>query len=163
MTKHRSSLLSKVWSKISIRKSDEYWLWTGATRIHRRGSPYGRISLMIRSIPHRKYKNLSPHRVVFESVCGPIPSGREVCHRCGNSLCCNPNHLYAGTHDENCQDTSTHGSLSGEHNPRSKLMASDIKEIRKLRKRGETLRDISAVFGVHLATIGLICQHKTWR
>lgn len=33
-----------------------------------------------------------------------VPTGKIVCHRCNNTKCCNPKHLYAGTHQDNADD-----------------------------------------------------------
>jgi hypothetical protein len=44
------------------------------------------------------------HRVVWEMVNGPIPSGGILCHRCDRPNCVNPDHLYVGTMRENALD-----------------------------------------------------------
>jgi hypothetical protein len=35
---------------------------------------------------------------------GIIPAGVECCHRCDVPLCCNPSHLFWGSHTENMRD-----------------------------------------------------------
>jgi DNA-binding transcriptional regulator YiaG len=55
-------------------------------------------------------------------------------------------------------------SSANTKNPRAKLDEQAVKEIRFLReKRGMTLKGIAGLYGVHLATIGYICQGKTWK
>lgn len=41
---------------------------------------------------------------------GPIPEGQQVNHTCDDKLCCEPNHLYLGTHQMNMSDLKHRGS-----------------------------------------------------
>jgi hypothetical protein len=65
------------------------WLFDGATT----GGGYGRHS-------KRKYA----HRIAYEKWVGPIPDGMLVCHKCDVKLCCNPDHLFLGTDEDNIMD-----------------------------------------------------------
>lgn len=49
------------------------------------------------------------HRYAYKVTYGPIPMGMLVCHRCDNSSCCNPVHLWLGTNKENIQDSLRKG------------------------------------------------------
>lgn len=42
------------------------------------------------------------HRVYYEKVYGVIPKGFDIDHLCRNPSCCNPDHLEAVSHRENC-------------------------------------------------------------
>lgn len=60
---------------------DGCWIWTGA--LQSRG--YG-------SIAHAG-KVHSTHRLAYELLVGPIPSGLTIDHLCFHKECCNPKHL----------------------------------------------------------------------
>jgi len=63
------------------------WLWQGTIK-----NGYGRIQIS----GHMH----GVHRAAYELWIEPIPKGLQVQHLCGNSLCCNPAHLVAGTAQE---------------------------------------------------------------
>lgn len=46
-------------------------------------------------------KNVGAHRVVYESLVGPVPDGLELDHLCAVRNCVNPAHLEPVTHAEN--------------------------------------------------------------
>ena len=44
------------------------------------------------------------HRYAWECANGPVPHGLCVLHQCDNPPCCNPGHLFLGTHQDNADD-----------------------------------------------------------
>lgn len=72
------------------------WLWIG------RGfySPAGEFRGHIRIAG----KNHVAARLAHELFIGPIPARKLVLHKCSNSACVNPEHIYAGTHQQNTDD-----------------------------------------------------------
>tara|TARA_B100001057_G_scaffold501139_1_gene621004 strand:- start:2595 stop:2969 length:375 start_codon:yes stop_codon:yes gene_type:complete len=44
------------------------------------------------------------HRIVYELIYGAIPPNMYVCHTCDNPPCCNPDHLFLGTQQDNMKD-----------------------------------------------------------
>ena len=49
-------------------------------------------------------KVLRTHRITYVAYRGKIPKGLFVCHHCDNPPCCNPEHLFLGTHLDNMKD-----------------------------------------------------------
>jgi hypothetical protein len=89
------------------------------------------------------------HRLAYEACVGPIPPGMLVCHRCDNPACCNPDHLFLGTHDDNMLDMALKHRAG-----RRKLSDADIRQIRA--QRGFlSLNFLARWFGV---TPGAICN-----
>ena len=72
------------------------------------------------------------HRVMYKYIYGNIPSDRPcILHRCDNRKCCNPMHLYAGTHQNNSDDmVNKNRSCKGENHRDAKLTDKQVIEIR---------------------------------
>jgi hypothetical protein len=47
------------------------------------------------------------HRLAWILKHGPIARGLYVCHRCDERRCCNPDHMFLGSHTENMADMKT--------------------------------------------------------
>ena len=83
----------RFWFHVDKRGTQECWPWKG----YRWKTGHGRIR-------HPNKGTKKAHRLAYELTVGSIPRGRFVCHSCHNASCCNPNHLYVGTNDDNVRD-----------------------------------------------------------
>lgn len=78
------------------------WIWKAS----KKPSGYGQIQR------GRKDEGvLYSHRIVWIRVNGPIPVGKEVCHKCDNRACVRLSHLFLGTRKDNMQDCSKKGRI----------------------------------------------------
>jgi len=101
------------------------------------------------------------HRATFKLFNGE-PNGL-VLHKCGNRKCCNPNHLYDGTWDDNRRDSEEHGTAPlGSRHGLSKLTEEDVLEINAALKAGEMHKDIAARFPISPTNISHIKAGSTW-
>lgn len=112
------------------------WIWQGTTNGH-----YGHVRLP--GMPGK----MKVHRWAYERAYGPIPAGFEVHHLCGNSLCCNPDHLHA-------LPRSAHRRLA---HARPRAYGPDIIEaVCDLRDQGCSYTQISRRFGMRCWTASRI-------
>lgn len=127
----------RFWSKVDRGTDDECWDWKGST--NRYG--YGRMR-----IRGRLYY---VHRIVWELFYGPIPEGKLVLHKCDNSLCVNPNHLYIGTQSDNMSDLAIRNLTVS----RSRFYFGEVWLMRRLRKGGLALVAIAKMFRCNYMTV----------
>lgn len=146
------------WFKVA--KADGCWLWIG--RLDKLG--YGRFG--------RKGPLVFAHRVAWTFTNGPIPAGMDVCHTCDVRSCCNPAHMFLGTHDDNMADCMAKGrNVRGARSVHAKLTDADVLTIRARYKRtvskGHTVRSnvlaLAAEYGVTRGTIQQAALGRRWK
>ena len=94
------------------------------------------------------------HRVMYEAAHGPIPEGGQILHRCDVRLCCNPDHLFLGTNEDN------HADKAAKDRGRKRLTHAKAKEIRAMAASGVRLTRIAAQFSVHPGTVSKIVSGR---
>jgi HNH endonuclease len=130
---------------------DACWLWVGA--VGSRG--YGTITLGLRN---GRPLTASTHRTMWRLLRGEIPPGLSVLHRCDNRRCCNPRHLFLGTHRDNMRDMSVKGR-SG----RRRLTDGQVLQLRARAAAGETWSALARAYGLTLGTVQGIVQRRTYQ
>lgn len=100
----RMSLLESpelFWARVDRSAGTEScWLWRG----RRAGNGYGEIK------GRRGGKAVPAHRHALALTLGrALLSSELACHSCDVPLCCNPRHLYVGSHADNMADMARKG------------------------------------------------------
>ena len=116
-------------------------------------------------------RTVRAHRVSYELHVGPIPPcdgphGTCVLHRCDVRACVNPDHLFLGTNADNMADKIAKGRMRvprGEAHGRSKLLRSEVDEIRRRYALGEaTQKELAIHFGLSQPHVHNIIHFKSW-
>lgn len=147
-------VFQRFWKHVTIPNNQEAcWEWTGKTR--------GRFRLGNKDAPL-----VSPYRYSYELLNGKIPDEFILCHKCDNERCVRPGHLFVGTHSANTRDMYSKNRAvdnRGEKCGTAVLNEHQVRVIRTLRQRGDTLRSIADRYGVTPSAIHSINKRRTWR
>ena len=111
------------WNKVDIRGKDDCWDWKAALK----KTGYGLFKI--------EGKMYTAHRLAWELTNGPIPEGMLILHKCDNRKCCNIEHLYCGTYQDNKRDQAERNPIPSEvlGSGSTKLLAGEIWLIRRLK------------------------------
>lgn len=92
--RNKPTLEEFFWQRVTVH-DDGCWEWTGAT-----AAGYG-------DIKRHDGTRIYAHRLSYILHNGPLSSTDHVLHHCDTKLCTNPEHLYAGTQQDNMRDLWT--------------------------------------------------------
>ena len=122
----------RFWQKVSKRDEKSCWEWNAAFM-----NGYGWFFL------NKQDGSKFAHRVsaFFAGLIDNINTELHVLHKCDNTKCCNPAHLFVGTNADNVADRVTKDrtkwtAKNGEANGMSKLTTKEVESVKNLYKDG---------------------------
>lgn len=141
----------RFWNKVKKGEPNQCWKWNGAVSSH----GYGSIAI-----------SFLAHRIAWGISNGKVPPKNiHVLHRCDNSLCVNPKHLFLGNHRDNMLDKEKKGRGNhpfGSKHGRAKLNEETVLEILKENLEGKSQRFLAKKYEVSRMTIRQILRGITW-
>lgn len=137
----------RFWEKVT--KTDTCWLWTAGKGLNNYG----------------QFQNKFAHRVAYELTKGEIPNGSIVLHSCDVKLCCNPAHLFIGSHHDNHVDmVNKRRDTHGEKSYWARFTEDQVCAIREKYGTGTvTQGQLAEEYGVRPPTIHKIVRGKRWK
>ena len=152
-----------LWSKVDKRGEDKCWDWKG----FKNHDGYGRTWINDKGYyAHRViYSLVYPNTITLNAPLSQDDSG-FLLHTCDNPSCCNPKHLWVGTHADNMADKVAKGrspDFSGGKGPRCKLTMDQAKEARLLRKTGMTIPQLMEKFELSRASMKTLLRGDSYK
>jgi len=152
-----------LWSKVDKKGEDDCWNWLG----YKNNEGYGRTWINDHGYyAHRVIFNLAfPNTITLNAPESTADSG-FLLHTCDNPSCCNPKHLFVGTHADNMADKVAKGrspDFSGDKGPRAKLTMTQAREARQLRKEGISTKELAVRFGISLPSMKTLLAGKSYK
>lgn len=136
----------------ALHKSDDCLFWP----FSRNPQGYGLVRL--------NQKTFLAHRIMCALSHGDTLEKLDAAHSCGKGHegCVNPSHIRWDTRSGNFADKLEHGTDNrGEKSPVSKLLQSEVEEIRRLRGK-LTQPEIAAIYGVTQSNVSKIQTGDSW-
>lgn len=148
--------IDRVMDRTAIDETTGCWNYNGYT------TPKGYGLFCLRQDGRKK--QLLVHRLVWEHFNGPVPDGMFMLHKCDNPNCCNPDHLYPGTHAENMADACNRNRMKkGTDSNLSVLSEDEVIAIRRKYDDGAPIKRIAREFGVSRWAIYQIGRRQSWK
>lgn len=149
------SIHCAVWPRIAKGDPEECWPWTGGLVVG-----YGAGTF-------QKQRYRVSRVVLSEKLGRELKPGECALHRCDNPRCCNPSHLFVGSHKDNMVDKCQKGrwrggwpAPKGSKHGKAKLSEADVIYIWNNRAEGPT--KLGKRFGVDKTVVHKVLQGTTW-
>ena len=149
-------VIARFWSKVDVTSQiKQCWEWRGATRGKAGDGSYGRMKVGGAS--------LTASRIAWEIYHGEDLGEYSALHRCDNPACCNPLHIYAGSHEENRKDLQFANATKGLRiSPKKRLDARSVSLIKAAISQGISDEQIAADAGLTIRTVADIRRGDRW-
>jgi hypothetical protein len=151
-----------LWSKVDKKGEDECWNWIG----YKNEQGYGRTWINdVGYYAHRVIYALEYPNQITLSAPEQTSNFGFLLHTCDNPSCCNPRHLFVGTHADNMADKAAKGrspDFSGDKGPRAKLTMAQAQEIRNLRSHGASMKELAKQYEISLSSIKTLLIGKSY-
>lgn len=105
-------LIERIMCRVWQEDNSGCWIWLGSSSDFNRKKSNPRPVMRHNGKPQQLV-----YRLTFELLKGKITGGLWVLHRCDNSLCVNPYHLFLGTNSDNMKDCAAKGRHPLLNNP----------------------------------------------
>lgn len=152
--------IHSLWKKVDRRGEDECWPWTGKWKA---SAGYGRMDV-------GNVKGVYANRIAYLTTNpGSISLKADdvfVLHKCDNPKCCNPKHLFLGTHRDNMQDKVKKGRapvFKGDKGPRAKLTMEQATELRFLASCNLSSGELAKVFKISKPSAKAIIAGRSYQ
>ncbi len=142
----------RFWSKVEVLEDSKCWPW----RAGKNKDGYGMFLWNGRSE--------RAHRIAFFFRHKKFPL--HGLHTCDNPRCCNPSHIYSGTHIDNMRDMTErarHWVYRGEKHYAAKLNERKVAEIKsRYAAGGESMAGLASYYGVSFSAVQRVLGGKSW-
>lgn len=148
------------WNLVDVKGHDECWNFIAKT-INRKG--YGIINRNKKMVRAHRHAYFLKHPLCVSNVSELV---LHCLHKCDNRLCCNPNHLFLGTNDDNVADKMVkERQAKGESHGMHILTEIEVREIReKWKNKIKTQQELASEYGLkNRKTISAICCRRRWK
>ncbi|MEM7069929.1 MAG: HNH endonuclease signature motif containing protein [Pseudomonadota bacterium] len=145
-------LKNRILDGVNINPLTGCWEWKGTIN----SNGYGMITCFGRQ--------RVAHRVSYAVFNGRFDLAKDVCHKCDNRNCVNPEHLFIASRKENMKDASDKGrTANAERLPQTKLSWKDVRKVRELRATGVGLKQLAVDYGVTISCISAVTTGRNWK